>query len=569
MDGREDIRSDLVLVLAPFGRDAGVVSAALREAGLDAREQSSLPELVGNLDGAAAAVIAEEALAHEHRGGLAKWITSQPPWSDFPFVLLTLRTGQNGPALAGSIKLLGNVTVLERPLAATSLKSAVGAAVRGRARQRLAAQYLRQLKELAESPERRVEERTEQLLEANKRLMAEMAERERTELALRQAQKMEAIGQLTGGIAHDFNNLLMAIMGNLELTAVRVSDERVQHYVRNALHGAQRRARLVAQLLAFSRKQHLAPEPVDINDLVSTAAELLSRTLGNSIIVDVISERDLWPALVDATQLELMLLNLAINARDAMPDGGTLTIETARVDTLPDDLEGELRPGQYVSIAVKDTGTGMSPEVLARAFDPFFTTKAPGKGTGLGLSQVYGFARQSGGTVKIESKLGRGTIVRILLPRSIEAAPKLDSRPAEAARAGERQLILVVDDDPSVLETTRSMLDDLGYQAIAANNLETALASVSGRTIDLAIVDLAMPGVHGLELGQKLRQGQPGLPIIYCSGYPDLIEATGERVERDLLLSKPYSSRELASKIETILHAGPTNFFARASTDGS
>ncbi len=558
MGSLEGIRSEPVLVLAPFGRDAGVVSAALCEAGLEAQEQSSLPELVRNLDGAAAAVIAEEALLHEHRGGLAQWITSQPPWSDFPFVLLTLRTGQNGPALAESLDLLGNVTVLERPLAATSLKSAVWAAVRGRRRQRQAEHYLRQLKELTESLERRVEERTEQLSEANKRLMAEMTERERTELALRQAQKMEALGQLTGGIAHDFNNLLMAIMGNLELIAVRVNDERVERYLGNAMHGAQRGAKLVAQLLAFSRKQHLAPEPVDINELVCTAAELLSRTLGNSIVVDTVTQRDLWPALVDATQLELMLLNLAINARDAMPDGGTLTIETSSIDTLPDDLQEELKPGQYVSIAVKDTGTGMPPEVLACAFDPFFTTKAPGKGTGLGLSQVCGFARQSGGTVKIESELGAGTIVRILLPRSINAAPKRESRQAETTRSGERERILVVDDDPSVLETTSSMLDDLGYRPIAANNLETALAAVSDEKIDLAIVDLAMPGVHGLELGRELQRRQPGLPIVFCSGYPDLIEATDERVERGLLLSKPYSSRELAAKIEAILRAKPT-----------
>ena len=210
----------------------------------------------------------------------------------------------------------------------------------------------------------------------------------------------------------------------------------------------------------------------------------------------------------------------------------------------------------------------MPPEVLARAFDPFFTTKAPGKGTGLGLSQVYGFARQSGGTVKIESELGRGTTVRIMLPRSSNAALKAENRQAAPARAGGRELILVVDDDPSVLETTRSMLDELGYQTIAADNLEAALTAVSERPIDLAIVDLAMPGVHGLELGQKLQRSQPGLPILYCSGYPDLIEETGERVERNLLLSKPYSSRELAAKIEATLR-GRLTTSAEVSASGS
>ncbi|WP_342739528.1 ATP-binding protein [Bradyrhizobium sp. B117] len=433
-------------------------------------------------------------------------------------MLLTLRTGNNGPALTELIDLLGHVTVLERPLAATSLKSAVLAAVRGRRRQRQAEQYLRQLKQLADTLERRVEERTEQLSEANKRLRDEMVERERTEVALRQAQKMEAVGQLTGGIAHDFNNLLMAIIGNLELIARRVEDERVQRYVRNAMHGAQRGAKLVGQLLTFSRKQRLAPEPVDVNQLVGTVAEMLSRTLGASIRVDVVTHKDLWPALVDATQLELMLLNLAINARDAMPEGGLLTIETNVLHGVPEGLQTELKPGEYVSIAVKDTGTGMPPEVLARAFDPFFTTKEPGKGTGLGLSQVYGFARQSGGTAKIESQVGRGTVVRILLPRSTDVVVGGEDRQLSPPSVGAREHILVVDDDASVLETTRSMLDDLGYQAIAADNLDAALATLSHQAIDLAIIDLAMPGVSGLDVGLELQRQQPGLPVVYCSG---------------------------------------------------
>ncbi|MBO4225761.1 response regulator [Bradyrhizobium neotropicale] len=553
MDGREQSQGGPVLVLAPFGRDARVVCSALRDVGIQASEQSSLSELVSSLNDAAAAVIAEEALVHEHRGALAHWIANQPPWSDFPFVLLTLRTGNNGPALTELIDLLGHVTVLERPLAATSLKSAALAAVRGRRRQRQAEQYLGQLKQLADTLEQRVQERTEQLSEANKRLRDEMVERERTEVALRQAQKMEAVGQLTGGIAHDFNNLLMAIIGNLELIARRVEDERIQRYVRNAMHGAQRGAKLVGQLLTFSRKQRLAPGPVDVNQLVGTVAEMLSRTLGASIRVDVVTHKDLWPALVDATQLELMLLNLAINARDAMPDGGLLTIETNVLHGVPEDLQTELKPGEYVSIAVKDTGTGMTPDVLARAFDPFFTTKEPGKGTGLGLSQVYGFARQSGGTAKIESQIGRGTVVRILLPRSTDVLVGSEDRQLGTPRAGAREHILVVDDDASVLETTRSMLDDLGYQAIAADNLDAALATLSHQAIDLAIIDLAMPGVSGLDVGLELQRHQPGLPVVYCSGYPDLIEETGKRMNGSMLLSKPFSSRELSAKLEAML----------------
>jgi signal transduction histidine kinase/ActR/RegA family two-component response regulator len=555
MHSPERIQNGPVLVLAPFGRDAGVICSSLRDAGIETLEQFDLQQLVGRLDGAAAAVIAEEALAHEHRGALAEWIARQPPWSDFPFVLLTLRTGPNGPALAELVELLGNVTVLERPLAATSLKSTVWSAVRGRARQRLAEHYLAELKNLAESLERRVEERTEQLSEANKRLMAEMAERERTEAALLQAQKMEAVGQLTGGIAHDFNNLLMTIMGSLELINARVSDERIQRYVRNAMHGAQRGAKLIGQLLAFSRKQHLAPEPVDINELVCTTAELLSLMMGAEIRVDVVTRKDLWPPLVDATQLELMLINLAINARDAMPEGGVLSIETARLDSVPDDLKSELKAGEYVSIAVRDNGTGMAPEILARALDPFFTTKAPGKGTGLGLSQVYGFARQSGGTIKIESRVGCGTVVRIFLPRSTDAVVKKERTSATATNTGAKETILVIDDDPSVLETTRGMLDDLGYRPIVAENAEAALAVVAQQAVDLAIIDLAMPSSSGLEVGSQLQQRQPDLPVLFCSGYPDLIDTTSRRMSSSLSLSKPYSTRELSAKIRSVLRA--------------
>ena len=416
MDNNDAGPDGPVLVLAPFGRDARVVCSALRDVGIHALQQSSLSELVANLNDAAAAVIAEEALVHEYRGALAHWIANQPPWSDFPFVLLTLRTGQNSAALTEQIELLGHVTVLERPLAATSLRSAVLAAVRGRRRQRQAEKYLVELKRMADTLERRVEERTAQLSEANKRLREEMVERERTEVALRQAQKMEAVGQLTGGIAHDFNNLLMAIIGNLELIARRVEDERTQRYVRNAMHGAQRGAKLVGQLLSFSRKQRLAPEPVDVNQLVDTVAEMLSRTLGVSIRVDVVTQKDLWPALVDSTQLELMLLNLAINARDAMPEGGLLTIETSVLHGVPEDLRTDLRPGEYVSIAVKDTGTGMTPDVLARAFDPFFTTKEPGKGTGLGLSVSYGIMRKHGGRIEFSTTPGEGTTFDVRIP---------------------------------------------------------------------------------------------------------------------------------------------------------
>lgn len=427
MAASEGLQNGPALVLAPVGRDAAVICSMLQADGIAAQEQRSLTELLSNLAKAAVAVIAEEALIHEDRRQLAQWIADQPSWSDFPFILLTLRPSRNPqPDL---IELLGNVTVLERPLAAASLKSAVRAGVRARARQHQTASYLDQLTNLTTTLELRVEDRTRQLAEANQRLTTEMAERERTEVALRQAQKMEAVGQLTGGIAHDFNNLLMTIMGNLQLLGARLKDESLQRYVRNAMHGAERGAKLVRQLMAFSRKQDLAPEPVDVNELAGIVSELLSRTIGTGIRIEVVAQDDLWPALADATQLELMLLNLAFNARDAMPKGGIITIETAALDRVPDHMRGDLQPGQYVCVSVKDTGTGMSPEVLARAFDPFFTTKEPGKGTGLGLSQAYGFARQSGGAIKIESELDRGTTVCIFLPRSSLPTENLSKSP--------------------------------------------------------------------------------------------------------------------------------------------
>jgi signal transduction histidine kinase len=541
-----------VLVLAPLGRDASVICSMLEDADIAACRQSTLAELASQLDRASAAVIAEEALIHEDRTALARWILEQPPWSDFPFILLTLRTSQNSRGLPELIEILGNVTVLERPLAATSLSSAARAAMRARARQRQAEHYLNELKDWAGELERRVAQRTHELSEANKRLMAEMAERERTEAALRHAQKMEAVGQLTGGIAHDFNNLLMAISGNLELLSTRIDDQRLQRYLGSAMHAARRGATLVEQLLAFSRKQQLEPESVDINGLIGGIEELISRTIGSPIRVVVVPHANLPPARVDPTQLELMILNLAINARDAMPSGGTLTIETSKVEVNAGDLPDELSPGSYVAITVSDTGYGMTPDVLARAFDPFFTTKAQGKGTGLGLSQVYGFARQSGGTVKIESKVGIGTRVRIYLPRSVETTDADDDQELNESEA-RRATILVVDDDADVLESVCGMLDDRGYKVLSANSGEAALGMINDGKIDLALVDIAMPVMNGIDLAAQLRRRLPDLRILLCSGYPELVASHADRLRGEQLIAKPCRGRDLSAKINAVL----------------
>ena len=286
-------------------------------------------------------------------------------------------------------------------------------AIRGRDRQRLAARHLAELeearaalKQVAELLETKVRERTADLAAANDRLTTEMAEREKAEARLVQAQKMEAVGQLTGGLAHDFNNLLTAVVGSLDLLLRRTDDERLRKLAGNALQAAERGAQLTAQLLAFSRRQRLTPTAVNANDIVSGMGDLLARTIGPHIRIETKLEPHLWNALADRTQLEVMILNLALNARDAMPSGGRMTIETRNLESIPHSLGTELAAGEYVAIAVSDTGTGMSPDVLKRAFEPFFTTKETGRGTGLGLAQLYGFAKQSGGTARIESVEG-------------------------------------------------------------------------------------------------------------------------------------------------------------------
>jgi signal transduction histidine kinase/ActR/RegA family two-component response regulator len=540
------------LILAPRGRDAAVIAAALCEIGVETRREASLAEFVQDLGVASAAVITEEALVHENKTDLARWIANQPPWSDLPFILLVLREAGNGRRSSELIELLGNVTVLERPLALTSLKSAVRAAIRGRARQRQSQQYLLELEELAATLERRVSERTAQLTRANQRLQAEIAERELTESALRQAQKMEALGQLTGGVAHDFNNLLMAMIGNLELLRNRVKDERLVRWTDNAMAAANRGARLVKQLLAFSRKQHLQPQPVAINDLMSDIEELISRTLGAGIVLDVVRDPGLWRATVDPNQLEMVILNLAINARDAMPNGGKLTIETKNLEAAPGNMS-ELAPGSYVGIAVSDTGHGMSQEIMARAFDPFFTTKPPGRGTGLGLSQVYGFARQSGGAVRIDSAPGRGTTVQIMLPRASEPVPRRQVGAAKEVVAAGGATILVVDDDEDVLKTASGMLCDLGYTVVRAADREQALESLRCHLIDVALIDLVMPHTSGTELAAQLRKLRPDLPVLFCSGLSDHRAAQSDEICEQNFIAKPYNGRELALKLTTVL----------------
>ncbi|HEU4620852.1 MAG TPA: ATP-binding protein [Burkholderiaceae bacterium] len=380
------------------------------------------------------------------------------------------------------------------------------------------------------------------------------AELARAEDALLQAQKMEAVGQLTGGIAHDFNNLLQAMQGNLELIRRKPNDEMwVRRWAENALAAARRGARLTMQLLNFSRSQELELEPLIVGDLISDMRDLLARTLGPTVTVRLDLDPTPLPILGDATQLELALLNLAINARDAMPNGGELLIRTA-LRAIHNDPE--LPGDEYMEITVTDNGTGMSPEVLAHAFDPFFTTKSVGKGTGLGLSQVYSFARQAGGLVRIASTQGEGTTVTLFLRRADDEAritPRENASASDDMRPVRSAKVLVVDDDPGVRRFLGDSLKSLGYRVVEAGDGIRGLEALDRELPDLLLVDFAMPGMNGAEVARTALDRCPDLPIVFSTGYADtpmLDEAMPMRLP---VLRKPFGVDELAIAVRSAL----------------
>ncbi len=368
----------------------------------------------------------------------------------------------------------------------------------------------------------------------------------RAEETLRQAQKMEAVGQLTGGIAHDFNNLLGALVGSLDLIRRKPDDvDRVRQFAEAGIQAAERGAKLTGQLLAFSRAQRIELKPVIISDLVDGMHDLLSRSLGPMIRLSMDLNGD-GAVLTDPTQLEMAVLNTAINARDAMPDGGELRITTARRQVGQD---AELNPGEYVELSVTDTGTGMPPEVLARALDPFFTTKDVGKGTGLGLSQVYGIARQTGGTVRIKSRVGQGTTVCILLPRTNEA-PERTADPEVAPDMkldGPQATVLVIDDDPDVRAMLVASLDALGYRVLEAQDGATGLSVLRDSQPDLLLVDFAMPSMTGAEVARAAQAQRPEMPIVFMSGYSDTAAIEAAAGCDAVMLRKPFRMHDLQS----------------------
>ncbi|HVH79418.1 MAG TPA: ATP-binding protein, partial [Stellaceae bacterium] len=382
---------------------------------------------------------------------------------------------------------------------------------------------------------------------------------ERARAAAAQSQKMEAIGELTGGVAHDFNNLLTAILGSADLLSRR-SDlpESARGLLSIIFRGAERGASLTQRLLAFSRRQALEPRVLDVNHLVAGMSDLLRRTLGETIKIETVLAGGLWHAFVDANQLENAVLNLGINARDAMPNGGKLTIETGNtyLDEEYAATNVEVISGQYVLVAVTDTGTGMAAEVMARAFEPFYTTKPEGQGTGLGLSQVYGFVKQSGGHIKIYSEPGIGSSVKIYLPRHIDdaKAEQLDARP-DMSILGRGEKILIVDDDTDVRQFVVSALVALGYQAVAAEDAAGALVTIAQQPdITLLLTDVGLPGINGRQLAQEAVVRRPDLKVVYTTGYARNAIVHNGLVDPGVnLLPKPFTVEALGRKLRQVL----------------
>jgi PAS domain S-box-containing protein len=399
----------------------------------------------------------------------------------------------------------------------------------------------------------------QKVAERTRALEQEMAIRASTEAALRQSQKMEAVGQLTGGIAHDFNNMLSGVLGGLDIIRRRLASGRIDdldRFMDAATTSAQRAAALTSRLLAFSRRQSLDARSVDINALTQALADLLARTVHENIALEIVPGAGAPHAIVDANQLENAILNLAINARDAMPEGGRLTVsvDMAELDAQGLGDDGDLLAGRYVVIAVTDTGVGIAPEVMEKIFDPFFTTKPIGQGTGLGLSMVYGFARQSGGQVRVHSRPGQGTSVRLYLPASVMPAQGSEQAPA-AVQEGQGQTVLVVEDDPSVRLLVRSVLEELNYVPLEASDAAQAIPILqSGKPLDLMVSDVGLPGMNGRQLAEVAREHRPRMPILFVTGYAEnaAIRAGFLGTNMDMI-TKPFELESLASKIHEMM----------------
>ena len=549
MTGSE--RSETALILAPLGRDAAIAAGMLREYRIPSVICPDLDSLVRELKGGVGFVlVTEEALVGRDLRNLSGWINGQPEWSDLPFVILTRKGGglERNPEAGRLLDALRNVTFLERPFHPTTLVSLARAALRARLRQYDARA---RLEDLQSSEER--------LRLANETLEARVDERTRDhELALaklHEAQKLETLGQLTGGVAHDFNNLLTPVIGNLDLLRRRMAPtDPSQRLIDAGMQAASRAATLVQRLLAFARRQDLSVRSVNVGALLEGMSDLIRRSLDPAIEVRISHSADLPPARVDPNQLELAILNLAINARDAMPRGGTLHIEA---DSVTSEGGGGLQSGDYVRIAVRDSGTGMDRQTLARAIEPFFSTKGVGKGTGLGLSMVHGLAAQLGGVLNIRSRPGEGTTAEIWLPEAPEAASTQDLEARPLVGAPRQATILLVDDEELVRVATADMLGDLGYEVIEANSGAEALRLLRlGDEPDLMITDYLMPGMNGVQLIENARAIAPAMQVMLVTGYSTVAEGPGASVPR---LAKPFRQSDLAALVADLLTQEPAD----------
>lgn len=532
--------SERALILAPQGRDGLVAREMLGEAGLRADVIRDLSHLVTELrTGAGLAVVTEEAISGSDLNTLSRWLDDQLEWSDFPFVLLTQRGGglERNPEARRFLDLLGNVTFLERPFHPTTFVSLAQSALRGRRRQYEARARLEELNQLATDLEQRVEERT--------------AERETAMAQLHEAQKLETLGQLTGGVAHDFNNLLTPITGALDLLQKKYAhtDERSARLLSNALQAADRAKTLLQRLLGFARRQTLRTQPVDIAALLLGMRDLISSSVGPTVEVHLRHDPNLPSALIDPNQLELAILNLTVNARDAMPDGGPLTILAEEVAIGPRSTP-KLTPGLYIRLSVIDAGCGMEPEIVDRAIEPFYSTKEFGRGTGLGLSMVHGLTAQLGGGFALTSAPGEGTRVDLYLPVADEIALAERPRSVDLVRSiGRRLAVLLIDDEELVRTATAEMIRDLGHSVEEASGAAQALARLDeGHEVDVVVTDYMMPGMDGGALERRIAQTHPNIPVLLITGYT----GPSEDVVHIPRLAKPFGQAEIADALASL-----------------
>lgn len=546
MTGDNDNR---VLVLAPTGRDAEAIVDVIGRANIPAVCCSDIGSLIRALcEGAGSVFIAEEAL-RKGMDTLRAWLESQPAWSDLPIVVLSSRVDE--PAIRmwrqRIIASLRNVTLLERPMQAVTMISTLSFALKSRRRQYEVREHLAAQELAAEHLEDLVHVRTLELQRANQLLQEQMEERERMADQLRHAQRMEAVGQLTGGIAHDFNNLLMVISGGLTMLERR--PDRQGEILDAMKKAAARGAGLTHQLLAFSRRQALKPEPIDLKTYFSELANLLDRSLRGDVEVVTEIAPDVWPISADAGELQLAIMNLTVNARDAMPEGGHIVIKVTNQPHRETDPLGT----DFVCISVIDQGVGMTPETLNNVFEPFFTTKEIGKGSGLGLAQVHGYVTQSGGSVEISSSVGKGTTVSLFLPRSEQAPPtaqKAAIQREDSRRSNGR--VLIVEDDGQIAELVTEMMAELGYQVTRASTASEALDLLRADKVDMVFSDVMMPGgMDGLQMSREIRQRYPHVPVLLTSGYAEVIRRTMSATDVRIL-AKPFQLEELGAALERL-----------------